>query len=165
MTGLVVVTLPGFVRSDRLEQEAARLKLVLEMAVEESQIQSSELAIQPDRNRYAFYIYDELAQQWYEMNSPPLSTHDLDDNINLSFSIESKPFTFSIDSNIGLDDEDDVDESSKGKKKPPPILFLSSGETTVFTLTLASASGDSRTLESDGFGSFRWLGTGDESIR
>ena len=27
---------------------------------------------------------------------------------------------------------------SKGKKTPPPILFLSSGETTLFTLTLIS---------------------------
>ena len=165
MTGLVLVTLPGFVRSDSLEQEAARLKLVLEMAVEESQIQSSELAIQPDRNRYSFYIYDELAQQWDEMNSPPLIAHDIPDDVNLSFSIESKPFTFSIDSNTGLDDDDGSDESSKGKKKPPPILFLSSGETTVFSLTLTSASGNSKTLETDGFGSFKWLGAGDETSR
>jgi len=165
MTGLVVVTLPGFVRSDSLEQEAARLKLVLEMAVEESQIQSSELAIQPDRNGYSFYIYDELAQQWYEMNSPPLIAHDIPDDVSLSFSIESKPFTLSLDSDIGLDDDDDADESSKGKKKPPPILFLSSGETTVFTLTRTSTGGGSRTLETDGFGSFKWLGAGDEQRR
>ena len=169
MTGLVVVTLPGFVQSNNLEREAERLKLVLEMAVEEAQVQSRELAIQPARDQYRFYVYDELNQRWYEMNSPPLGLHRLPDDVNLNFSVESKPFTLSLDNSSDFSDDEDSESTSKGKSKgkktPPPILFLSSGETTLFTITLISVHGDSRTLETDGFGSFKWLGQGDESDR
>ena len=169
MTGLVVVTLPGFVQSNNLEREAERLKLVLEIAVEEAQVQSRELAIQPARDQYRFYVYDELNQRWYEMNSPPLALHRLPDDVDLNFSVESKPFTLSLDNSSELTDDEDSESSSKGnlkgKKRPPPILFLSSGETTLFTLTLISVHGGSRTLETDGFGSFKWLGQGDEPDR
>lgn len=165
MTGLVVVTLPGFVQSNNLEREAERLKLVLEVAVEEALVQSRELAIQPARDQYRFYVYDELNQRWYEMNSPPLGPHRLAEDVSLNFSVESKPFTLSLDNSSDFTDDEDSQSASKSKKKPPPILFLSSGETTLFTLTLISVHGDSRTLETDGFGSFKWLGEGDESDR
>ncbi|MEC8819344.1 MAG: type II secretion system minor pseudopilin GspH [Pseudomonadota bacterium] len=169
MTGLVVVTLPGFVQSNNLEREAERLKLVLEIAVEEAQVQSRELAIQPARDQYRFYVYDELNQRGYEMNSPPLGLHRLPDDVSLNFSVESKPFTLSLDKSSVLTDDEDSESASKGKSKgkktPPPILFLSSGETTLFTLTLISVHGASRMLETDGFGSFKWLGQGDESDR
>ncbi len=145
MTGLTVINLPRFTQTGDFDSEVNRLKVVIEMLRDESLIRANEYGFRPHRDRYDFYIYNELKQSWELLDQRPFASRELPDDISLSLRVE------------GGDLEDD-------EQQAPPVLILSSGEITPFELEIRSRTDRnlSRILESDGYGDIFWQGQDDD---
>ena len=141
MSGVVLVNLPGFAQNADFDAESRRLKVLLDLAREEAIVQASEFGFKPTTSGYAFFIYDEGAQKWFEYGQSPLQPRTLPDGIDLDLSIEGERLSLSI----------------RGESSVPPLLLLSSGEMTPFTLTIIQEPTIERSMRSDGYGDIEWL--------
>ena len=145
MTGIVVINLPGFARTDGFDFESERLRAVIGMLREDAIMQSNDYGLQIRRLdagqtfAYEFYVYDAAYQDWQVLTELPFSARSLPKEIALSLKVEG----------------DDVQLQGE---QAPPVLILSSGEVTPFTLLIAHRNNMAlnRTLESDGYSDVDW---------
>jgi general secretion pathway protein H len=146
MTGIAVVSLPGFTQTGEFDTEADRLKVVLEMLRDEALVQANEYGFKPETNGYQFFIYDDLQQNWVILEERPFTERDLQGKVRLSLTVEGDEL------NLGEEGE------------APPVLILSSGEISSFELEIQSEIDHEvvRILECDGYGAISWRST-DES--
>lgn len=151
MSGIVVTSLPSSFQNSDFDEESLRLKTVIELIREESLTRASEYGLKTDKDNYSFFVYNEIEQNWTQLNTKPYAEHKLGYGILLKTSIE--------DNELILTDEEDEESSVPNA---PRILLLSSGEMTPFEITIALGRDRTRTLVSDGYSELAWQDELDE---
>ena len=151
MSGIVVTSLPSSFQNSDFDEESLRLKTVIELIREESLTRASEYGLNTDKDNYSFLVYNEIEQNWTQLNTKPYAEHKLGYGILLKTSIE--------DNELILTDEEDEESSVPNA---PRILLLSSGEMTPFEITIALGRDKTRTLVSDGYSELVWQDELDE---
>ena len=151
MSGIVVTSLPSSFQNSDFDEESLRLKTVIELIREESLTRASEYGLKTDKDNYSFFVYNEIEQNWTQLNTKPYAEHKLGYGILLKTSIE--------DNELILTDEEDEESSVPNA---PRILLLSSGEMTPFEITIALGRDETRTLVSDGYSELAWQDELDE---
>ena len=145
MSGIVVTSLPSSFQNSDFDEESLRLKTVIELIREESLTRASEYGLNTDKDNYSFFVYNEIEQNWTQLNTKPYAEHKLGYGILLKTTIE--------DNELILTDEEDEESSVPNA---PRILLLSSGEMTPFEITIALGRDKTRTLVSDGYSELAW---------
>lgn len=144
LAGAVLIS-TGTVRADReLEREARRLASLIELAREESIMQSREHAILFVPTGYRFYVFDYQTGRWTE---PPgdalLGAREFDKAIELEeLLVEDRSLVVDPASLRSDDDDDDDDDGDDAPQ--PQVMILSSGEMTPFEATFLQESIDAR---------------------
>ena len=151
MSGIVVTSLPSSFQNSDFDEESLRLKTVIELIREESLTRASEYGLKTDKDNYSFFVYNEIEQNWTQLNTKPYAEHKLGYGILLKTTIE--------DNELILTDEEDEESSVSNA---PRILLLSSGEMTPFEITIALGRDKTRTLVSDGYSELAWQDELDE---
>jgi len=151
MSGIVVTSLPSSFQNSDFDEESLRLKTVIELIREESLTRASEYGLNTDIDNYSFFVYNEIEQNWTQLNTKPYAEHKLGYGILLKTTIE--------DNELILTDEEDEESSVPNA---PRILLLSSGEMTPFEITIALGRDKTRTLVSDGYSELAWQDELDE---
>ena len=151
MSGIVVTSLPSSFQNSDFDEESLRLKTVIELIREESLTRASEYGLNTDKDNYSFFVYNEIEQNWTQLNTKPYAEHKLGYGILLKTTIE--------DNELILTDEEDEESSVSNA---PRILLLSSGEMTPFEITIALGRDKTRTLVSDGYSELAWQDELDE---
>ncbi|MDG1000433.1 MAG: type II secretion system minor pseudopilin GspH [Pseudomonadales bacterium] len=151
MSGIVVTSLPSSFQNSDFDEESLRLKTVIELIREESLTRASEYGLKTDKDNYSFFVYNEIEQNWTQLNTKPYAEHKVGYGILLKTSIE--------DNELILTDEEDEESSVPNA---PRILLLSSGEMTPFEITIALGRDKTRTLVSDGYSELAWQDELDE---
>jgi general secretion pathway protein H len=151
MSGIVVTSLPSSFQNSDFDEESLRLKTVIELIREESLTRASEYGLKTDKDNYSFFVYNEIEQNWTQLNTKPYAEHKLGYGILLKTTIE--------DNELILTDEEDEESSVPNA---PRILLLSSGEMTPFEITIALSRDKTRTLVSDGYSELAWQDELDE---
>ena len=151
MSGIVVTSLPSSFQNSDFDEESLRLKTVIELIREESLTRASEYGLNTDKDNYSFFVYNEIEQNWTQLNTKPYAKHKLGYGILLKTTIE--------DNELILTDEEDEESSVSNA---PRILLLSSGEMTPFEITIALGRDKTRTLVSDGYSELAWQDELDE---
>ena len=151
MSGIVVTSLPSSFQNSDFDEESLRLKTVIELIREESLTRASEYGLKTDKDNYSFFVYNEIEQNWTQLNTKPYAEHKLGYGILLKTTIE--------DNELILTDEEDEESSVPNA---PRILLLSSGEMTPFEITIALGRDKTRTLVSDGYSELVWQDELDE---
>jgi general secretion pathway protein H len=151
MSGIVVTSLPSSFQNSDFDEESLRLKTVIELIREESLTRASEYGLNTDKDNYSFFVYNEIEQNWTQLNTKPYAEHKLGYGILLKTTIE--------DNELILTDEEDEESSVPNA---PRILLLSSGEMTPFEITIALGRDRTRTLVSDGYSELAWQDELDE---
>lgn len=117
-------------RAQALEQEARRLAALVEMAAQESVLQSQELGMLVTAHGYAFLAFQE--NTWHRIESDQeLRARELPADIQIELIIDELP------TDLVVPDQED-DKGDKKGKEAPQILLLSSGEMTPFEIRLRS---------------------------
>ena len=151
MSGIVVTSLPSSFQNSDFDEESLRLKTVIELIREESLTRASEYGLKTDKDNYSFFVYNEIEQNWTQLNTKPYAEHKLGYGILLKTTIE--------DNELILADEEDEESSVSNA---PRILLLSSGEMTPFEIPIALGRDKTRTLVSDGYSELDWQDELDE---
>ena len=144
LTGLVVANLPAFVTSADFEEEAERLQFVFEYGLDTAQVDAVEIGVELAVDGYGFVIFDESTQSWMPSDAPELRQHELPEGLTLALSTEGEPLRL----------VEPLDESGATAEAQPQLLLLSSGETSIFELSLVAEDGWWMGLSSEGFGDF-----------
>ena len=141
MSGIGIANLPRFAQTGDFDLESRRLRVLLDMAREESITQAVEFGFRPTEAGYAFFTYSEVEQNWFEYEVRPFQKRNLPQDIALELNVEESEFSLATENEEGI----------------PPVLLLSSGETTPFTLTIFQGPELSKSLTSDGYSDLEWL--------
>ncbi len=150
LTGLVVANLPAFVSQADFEQEAERLHFVFEYGLETAQVDAVEIGVELATDRYGFVVFDESSQTWVPSDAPELRHHELPEGLVLELITEGEPLRL-----VAPADETSANEEGSRSNEPQPeLLLLSSGETSIFELSLVAEEGWWMGLSSEGFGDF-----------
>lgn len=139
LAGAVIIS-TGTVRADRdIEREAQRLISLIELAREESIMQSREHAILFTPTGYQFYVFDYQTEQWAEPSGDALlSPRELEKAIQLELlQIEDRDVVLDPAS---LESDEDDDEEEDDNAPRPQVMILSSGEMTPFEATFVQDS-------------------------
>jgi general secretion pathway protein H len=141
--GAVVLSM-GVVGSDRqVEQEALRLRSLLDLLREEALMQSRDFGVLFTETGYRFYVFDYQQLAWLQPTDDRLlKEHTLREPLNLSLTLE--------DRRLVLDPNFDARESEDPE---PQVMILSSGELTPFEAAVYRDFTDGRftlTAELDG---------------
>lgn len=137
LAGLIVTRIPAFGSNAAFDLEARRLHMLLKMARNDAELDSTEYGFRPTDNGYEFLFFDDGKQDWVRAPSP-FHPRGLDEDITLTIRADN-------------------DEAAALGESLPPVLILSSGEVTPFRMTLSSRKfADSRVLVTDGYDEIRW---------
>lgn len=139
LAGAVIIS-TGTVRADRdIEREAQRLISLIELAREESIMQSREHAILFTPTGYQFYVFDYQTEQWAEPSGDALlAPRELEKAIQLELlQIEDRDVVLDPAS---LESDEDDDEEEDDNAPRPQVMILSSGEMTPFEATFVQDS-------------------------
>ncbi|AWL10625.1 Type II secretion system protein H [Saliniradius amylolyticus] len=153
LMGLMVgtITLTGFGNSaqDRLQKQAQRLQVVLNMASDHAILNQQQLGlrVEPEKNRYFFMVLDE-DQRWRRIStdSQVLREHQLPEEFAMELQLTDLPWQeddslFSqevFDEELSVSDAETQIGNDQQKPLPPPqIWLLSSGDLTPFSLLLS----------------------------
>lgn len=145
---LLVVTLLGFVlgiatlnvggnKARELRLFARHAHAVLQLAAEEAELQSTQLGLRVSDTSLQFVSFDAAENSWAAMQDRPLQPLQVPEEVQVALEVEDIP---------GLEDT----PLSESEALQPQIVFLSSGETTVYSLLLQPARGEAYKLLSDG---------------
>jgi general secretion pathway protein H len=150
LTGLVVANLPAFVSQADFEEEADRLKFVFEYGLETAQVDAVEIGVELATDSYGFVIFDESSQTWMPADAPQLKHHTLPEGLILALTTEGEPLRL-----IEPTEETQAsNETGMSNAPQPELLLLSSGETSIFELSLVAEDGWWMGLSTEGFGDF-----------
>lgn len=126
---------PGIVDNDRdVEQEAQRLKSVIDLVREEAIMQSRDYGLRFNSDGYRFYVFDYGERAWLEQPGDRLlAPHALGDDVELALLVE--------DRDLRLERDPERDEDSETIDTPEPqVMILSSGEVTPFEAVVSRES-------------------------
>ena len=150
LTGIVVANLPAFVSQADFEEEADRLKFVFEYGLETAQVDAVEIGVELATDSYGFVIFDESSQTWMPADAPQLKHHTLPEGLILALTTEGEPLRL-----IEPTEETQASNDTGISNAPQPeLLLLSSGETSIFELSLVAEDGWWMGLSTEGFGDF-----------
>ena len=136
-------------RDQSLDEESQRLLALLRLAGQEAVLQTEELAVQFDSNRYRFLRYEQ--NEWKPLEDDLFRERTLPDTLHVDLQLEGRPIVLDAPDK----DPDKSDMDKKDQPLTPQIVLLSSGEVSPFVLTLSKRSGDEqRVIKSVGDGSF-----------
>jgi general secretion pathway protein H len=127
MVGVVVIEGGRFIRNDReIDQEAQRLRSLVDLLHEEALLQSHDFGVRFTRSGYRFYTYDYKTLKWVPRTDDRLlNDHELANRLGVVLALD------------GREVELDRDFDTKGVKDPEPQVFiLSSGELTPFEVSI-----------------------------
>jgi general secretion pathway protein H len=114
-------------RAEEMQREAQRLLALLQMASDEAQMRSEQLAMRVGDTDYSFMILDN--NQWREItDDPPLRPRKLPAGIELRLELQDNP-----PPGLTAQNEDQ-----------PQVFLLSSGEMTPFVLTFSAPDSEQR---------------------
>ncbi len=119
----------GLVGSDRdVEQQARRLKSVIDLVREEALMQGRDYGVLFGNDGYRFYFYDYEEDAWVEpADDALLAHHALDENLDIELHVEDRD----------LELEPENAETRDTLETPEPqVLILSSGELTPFEVVV-----------------------------
>ena len=127
LMGTVILSVFGADREQRLRTAAQRMATAIELARHESLARNETWGVYVDTDSYAFAVYDETEEAWYETETRPFNRYNLDGGTTLSIDAPSMPAAES-----GL-----VDMASSGsRRRAPHIVIYASGEQTPFEVQL-----------------------------
>ncbi len=121
LINFAVLSLRSFSPADQLNQEAQRLKSLIQMASEEALLRSRFIGVDITETGYGFLTLEE--EVWQPVDDSLLRNRELPGDVQLSVSTALPP----------SDDE---------KKRTPEIILLNSGEITPFDLKISSIHSD-----------------------
>lgn len=144
ISSVAVVSVGSNNQTRELENEVRRIHALMQLSVEEAVLQNQEYGFYIDNEGYEFLLYDDTDNTWGAVQVDSLRPRDLPEwmSIELTRDDEAKE----------LPTKDTQLDSEKAKK--PLVLFLSSGESTIFTLTFFIGTEESQalTIKSEGYG-------------
>jgi type II secretion system protein H len=131
MIGGAVLAL-GVVGRDRsLEQEAHRLRAVLDYARDRAELETRHYGMRVSREGYAFAWFDPRDGQWRAATDDTLRPRRLPDGLSFEAWIEGRRIV------LDKDNADDTDNAgAKGERPSPQLGIDSSGDFTPFELLL-----------------------------
>lgn len=119
-----VLSVRGTDYQDLLQEEASRLRVLLQLASEEAIMQNSELAVSLNPTSYTFLLLNEEDEIWEPVSGDDMfRTRDMPEGLELELRSVEELGTLKTDSR---------------KKLVPHVFLLSSGEITPFELTFSS---------------------------
>lgn len=147
LTGVVIVGFTGAQTGQRLEGEAERVMLRMDLARQRAVQRNRELGMVVEPSGYQFTELDRDTNRWQVLEERPFTEVVLEEPLRLAVKVEGTDLKASEERRraaLGKDtDEDDA--------PPPDLVFFRSGELTPFTLTVATEDGRrSWVVSSDG---------------
>lgn len=125
-----------------LRDEAQRLSALLELALQESVLNSREMALEMDERSYRFLIYDAAEEAWLPLQDRVFRQRELPRGMALKVLVEGQQ----------------PEEGKFGETEASRIWILSSGEMSPFTLTVELEDGPAYELKGDLLGSLQLEG-------
>lgn len=120
--GMAVLSFDVAGRDRASEQQAARLKGIIDLVREEALMQSRDFGILFGEHSYRFYVYDYQQLGWYvPAGDQLLAEHSIGDRLSLALVVEDREIVL----------ESAFDEKML-QKPQPQVMILSSGEMTPF---------------------------------
>ena len=134
MIGGAVLAL-GVVGRDRsLDEEAHRLRAVLDYARDRAALETRHYGMRVSRDGYAFAWFDPRDGQWRPATDDALRPRKLPDGLSFDAWIEGRRIV--LDADDDSEERDEGDEGDEGKRSSPQLGIDSSGEFTPFELLL-----------------------------
>lgn len=139
ISSIAVVSVGVNNQSRELENEVRRMHALMRLASEEAILQNQEYGFYIDNEGYDFLVYDEADNSWTQSQGENLRSRELPEWLTVELTRDNEAKA------LAVKDDD--------KEKKPLLLFLSSGESTPFTLRFFIDNQESRAfyIESDGF--------------
>jgi type II secretory pathway pseudopilin PulG len=127
--GATLLSLGGSGRDTQLEQERDRLAALIEYVRERAAMQTVEYGLRCETGDYRFAMYDSRTGKWTEDPlDDTLRVRTLPAGLELALNIEDRPVVLPV--------RTDAKRSDAPKDLTPQIMLYSSGELTIFRLTL-----------------------------
>jgi general secretion pathway protein H len=151
----------GLLGNERaLEEEARRLRSLVELAEDEALMQGREFGLEFMRTGYRFVEYDPLTNRWAELvDDDLLRPRTLEEGVTFELFLEDRPVELKDrpmrikppeDEDEGEDEEDGDGYRTRGDDDEddyaPHVLIMSSGEITPFDLTIFRDADDAEVL-------------------
>jgi general secretion pathway protein H len=127
----VVMLSAGLLQSDRdVEQQARRLKSVIDLVREEALMQSRDYGVLFGNDGYRFYVYDYDERAWLEpADDDLLAPHGLGDGLEIELRLEDRDLDLELET-------EDAEARDDVETPEPQVLILSSGELTPFEVVV-----------------------------
>jgi general secretion pathway protein H len=117
-----------------LEQEAGRLRGMIDLLNEEALMQSRDYGIMFTETGYRFYVFDYRELEWVEPQADRLlEPHSLRPLLSMALALDGRDVPLEPDF-----------ESQDIENAEPQVMVLSSGEVTPFTLEMSRAGVEGR---------------------
>lgn len=151
VTAVVLLSF-GLLGDDRaLEEEALRLRSLVELAEDEALMQGREFGLEFTQSGYRFVEYDAIRNQWLEIvGDDLLRPRRLEEGMAFALFLEDRAVELreqpmrigedADDEDARADDDDDDDDYA------PHVLIMSSGDITPFGLTIVRDVDDAEVL-------------------
>lgn len=151
VTAVVLLSF-GLLGDDRaLEEEALRLRSLVELAEDEALMQGREFGLEFTQSGYRFVEYDAIRNQWLEIvGDDLLRPRRLEEGMAFALFLEDRAVELreqpmrigeDADDEDARDDDDDDDDDYA-----PHVLIMSSGDITPFGLTIVRDVDDAEVL-------------------
>ncbi|MDN5862501.1 MAG: type II secretion system minor pseudopilin GspH [Salinisphaera sp.] len=151
IAGFAILSIDTRAGADRLQQEATRLRALMQIASEDAVLFGAEIGLDLTDNGYRFVRLE--ADGWTPIANPtnPLRPRALPGDLQLRLlTTDTDPFTDQRPApGLPMPEKGEQDPAESGKHLQPEILFLSSGAVTPFKLELSSLNTALRYLYSN----------------
>lgn len=147
LMGLIVSTVTftalGKSAEQKLEEQAQRFAVVVNMASDFAVLNQQELGLRIEEGSYYFVRLDE-EQKWQRIEQDKVfEQRELEENVTLALELDDLPWQEEeslfdqdlFDETLSVSEDEVVIGEEEEKLPPPQVLLLSSGEITPFSLT------------------------------
>jgi len=148
VTAAAVNTINFVVDEADAKTEAQRIAALATLAAEEAVLTGREYGLRIDDETLEFLLFDDLTRQWQPLADDRIfHSRPIPESIRLELVLEGQAVMLGGETEGSTTPSEDEEESVE----PPQLMFLSSGEITPFTLTVAEREpdGDTWTVEGD----------------
>lgn len=148
----------GLLGDDRaLEQEARRLRSLVQLAGDEALMQGREFGLEFMRSGYRFVEYDPFTNRWSELTGDELlRPRALEEGITFELFLEDRAVQLR-EQPMQLPDEDEDEDKDKDQRRDersgvekddyaPHVLIMSSGDVTPFDVVIVRDTDDAEVL-------------------
>ncbi|MBW8191260.1 type II secretion system minor pseudopilin GspH [Neiella marina] len=136
VSGGMVMALSGSGPEPLLQREAARFRVVMQLAADRAMLTSEELGLRVTDTGYDFVRWEQESWQIVN-NSKGLAPYEIDENIGLEIELDGLPWEEdSLFESEGLF-ENAFEEDDEDEKIMPQVFIYSYGEFTDFSLTFS----------------------------